>query len=442
MPLLIQDTLPIRFSIVNRLVLKITCTVLLLTSLVSSYGQENLIIPRRGISTIPIVIDTSSATHLTAYLGGNFRVTRVKYKTTYHYDSLGLSFDIDPYDKNQIIRSIYIQYPFKGRTINGIVLNESTAKDLENIYGNVTYFPEGEYVRIYHSGISYYIKLDSRKKKKKINRDERISRIRIDNDGQYGSTSTINFEFNNEPVEKKLNELISILRVEPMSFQKLEAFWAAEAKTESEPYGIRKQTKLNRKIEMGMTQEFMQVEMVRKTVHLNLVKSGDKLIHVRLSEANQEKDIYERVNTFLLDSIVKSHDRSLDTSSLLSIPFNLIYFGAFCGIGGSPPVGCKSLLRLVNDNNYEEISTWLFSLNPEIAAYGYMGLDFLRRKGIDIKPSEVARMNELLESNIELNTCKGCFYGLPVYFRKELARENLDNMYKNFVQTGHLNRLK
>src|SRR5690606_2354457 len=433
-------TLPFLFSIVNRLVLKITCTVLLLTSLVSSYGQENLIIPRRGISTIPIVIDTSSATDLTGYLGGNFRVTRTKHNTRYHYDSLGLSFDINPYDKNQIVRRIYIEPPFKGRTTSGIVLNVSTLNDLSDIYGGLTYIPEGDYARIDYGGISYYAKLDPKKKKKRIKLDEKISRIRIDNDGKFGSSSTINFEFNNEPVEKKLNELLAILREEPMSLQKLEAFWSAEAKTESDPYGIRKQTQLNRKIELGMTQEFMRIEMARKTVYLNMVKYGDRSIYARLSD--HEKEIYEKANTALLDSILRSYDSPLDKSSILTFSSNWIYFGVRCGIGGSPPAECKSLLKLISDNNYGQIATWLYSLNPEIAAYGYMGLDFLRRKGIEIKPAETVRMIELFESNIELKTCKGCFYGSLISFRKELSRENLHIMYKDFFQTGHLNSLK
>ena len=129
-------------------------------------------------------------------------------------------------------------------------------------------------------------------------------------------------------------------------------------------------------------------------------------------------------------------------SSILTFSSNWIYFGVLCGIGGSPPAECKSLLKLISDNNYGQIATWLYSLNPEIAAYGYMGLDFLRRKGIEIKPAETVRMIELFESNIELKTCKGCFYGSLISFRKELSRENLHIMYKDFFQTGHLNSLK
>lgn len=381
------------------------------------FGQTNVLIPNKGIKGISIMIDSSKISDVIGKYGTEYTLSEKTLVTKYRYAKLGLTFQIDPYDKNQIIRSISVESPFKARTKNGIVLNESTMKDVWNAYNNKGCFTSKTYAYNTQNGISFYIKKNS--KKKGYNTKEKIYKIEINKNDDFGIPSRVNFEFNDKPVREKLKKLITILQSDSFDFQNLNSFWSKEKITKNEPYGLERRISFNRKIENNLIQENSELWLVGNSYNLNIIKSKNKLVYLKLTDKNEQKTLIERI----------------ENPQLKQIDFDIYTYGTFCGTIGTPPDKCQVMLELVNEKNYSQLSSWLNSINPEIATYGYIGVEFLRKKGYGIKNSEIKRMTELSESNIQLNTCQGCIFGITKKIKDVLKNKNINQIYRSFQQS-------
>lgn len=382
------------------------------------FGQTNMLVPNGGIEGVSIVIDSSKILDVIGEYGTEYTLSEKTLITSYQYTKLGLTFQIDPYDKNQIVRSISVESPFKARTENGIILNESTMEDVWNTYNDKGCFTSKTYAYNTQNGISFYIKKDP--KEKGYDPKEKIYKIEVNNDDDFGISSRVNFEFNDEPIEEKLNSLIAILQSDSFDFQNLDSFWDKEKMTEKEPYGLEKWTSFNRKIENNLIQENSELWLAGNSYNLNIIKSQNELVYLKLTDNNEQKTLIERI----------------EKPQLEQINFDVYTYGIFCGIGGTPPDKCQIMLKLVNEKNYDQLSSWLKSINPEIATYGYIGLEFLKKKGIIIKKSELERMIELSKSDIQLNTCQGCNFGVMEKIKDVLKNENINQIYHLFQQSG------
>lgn len=385
------------------------------------FGQTNVLIPNKGIEGISIVIDSSTISDVIEIYGTDFALSEKTSITNYHFDKIGLTFQIDPYDKNKIVRSISIESPFKAKTENGIVLNESTMKDVWNTYNDKGCFTSKTYAWNTQNGISYYIKKDPNEKG--YDAEEKIFKIEINNNGDFGISSRTNFEFNDEPVKEKLNSLITILKSDNFNFQKLDSFWSAEKITEKEPYGLEKRTSFNRKIENNLTQESSELWLVGSSYNLNIItSSNNQLVYLKLTDNNEQKTLFERI----------------ENSNFEKTDFDVYIYGTFCGIAGTPPDKCQEMLNLVNEKDFNELAKWMQSLNPEIATYGYIGLQYLVRNEIDIPESWFTRMSKLNKSEVQLNTCEGCIYGVTEKIKDVLKEDNLKQIYRSFKASGWL----
>jgi len=382
------------------------------------FGQTNVLIPNKGIEGISIVIDSSTILDVIEIYGTDYTISEKTLITNYRYDKIGLTFQIDPYDKNKIVRSISVQSPFKAKTENGIVLNESTMKDVWNTYNDKGCFTSKTYAWNTQNGISYYIKKDPNEKG--YDTEEKIFKIEINNDDDFGISSRTNFEFNDEPIKEKLNSLIANLKADNFNFQKLDSFWSKEKVTEKESYGLKKRKSFNRNIENNLIQESSELWLLGSSYNLNIIKSDNELVYLKLTDNNEQKTLIERT----------------ENSELENTNFDVYTYGTFCGIAGTPPDKCQSMLDLVNANDYDQLVSWLKSINPEIATYGYIGLEFLKKKGIKIENTEFQRMTELSESEIQLNTCQGCIFGVTEQIKDVLKNKNINQIYRSFQQSG------
>lgn len=385
----------------------------------SVFGQTNVLIPNKGIEGISIVIDSSTISDVIEIYGTDYNISEKTLITNYRYEKIGLTFKIDPYDKNKIVRSISVQSPFKAKTENGIVLNESTMKDVWNTYNAKGCFTSKTYAWNTQNGISYYIKKDPNEKG--YDTEEKIFKIEINNNSDFGISSRTKFEFNDEPVKEKLNNLIAILKSDNFNFQKLDSFWSAEKITEKEPYGLEKRTSFNRKIENNLTQESSELWLVGRSYNLNIItSSNNQLVYLKLRDNNEQKTLFERI----------------ENSNYEKTDFDVYTYGTFCGFAGTPPDKCQEMLNLVNEKDFNELAKWMQSLNPEIATYGYIGLEFLKKKGAKIEKTEIERMAELSESEIQLNTCQGCIFGVKEQIKDVLNNKNINQIYRSFQQSG------
>ena len=384
------------------------------------FGQTNLIIPNKGIEGISIVIDSSKISDVIEIYGTDYTLTEKTLMTYYQYDKIGLTFQIDPYDKNQIIRSISVQSPFKARTLNGIFLNESTMKDVWNKYNEKGCFTSNSYAWHSQNGISFYIKKEPNDKG--YNTSEKIYKIEINNNGNFGFSSRINFEFNDEPVQEKLNSLIEILESDNFNFDRLEEFWNKEKLSEKKSYGLVKRNVFSRQLENNLTQENIAIRIVGSSYDLNIIKINNDLAYLKLIDDKEQKTVIERI----------------EIPQLEKLDLNIYTYGTFCGIAGTPPDKCQEMLGLVREKKYNELKVWLKSINPEVATYGYIGLEFLNQSGIEIAQTELEQMNKLRKSDIQLNTCQGCIFGVSEKISNVLTKDNLKQIYHLFEQGGWL----
>jgi len=262
--------------------------ILLIICSYSVFGQTNILIPNKGIKGTSIMVDSSKISDVFEIYGTEYTLSEKTLITNYRYDKIGLTFQIDPYDKNQIVRSISVESPFKAKTENGIVLNESTMDEVLEQYEEKGCFSSKSYVWRPQNGIIYYIKKDP--KKKGYNTKEKIYKIEVNNNGEFGIPSRTNFEFNDKPKQEKLNSLIAILQSENFNFKRLKSFWDKEKTTEKEPYGLEKRTVFNRQIENGLTQENIEIRIVGSSYDLNIISYGNKLAFIKLIDTGFRKN--------------------------------------------------------------------------------------------------------------------------------------------------------
>lgn len=75
------------------------------------------------------------------------------YSHSMEYKKLGIEFYFFP--KQKTIFAIHISAPFKGKTAEGIVLSQSTFKDVKNIYEEVSWSFSGQDIRMDLPGIAF-----------------------------------------------------------------------------------------------------------------------------------------------------------------------------------------------------------------------------------------------------------------------------------------------
>ena len=386
------------------------------------FGQVYILVPNKGIKEVPVVVDSTNISDVIELFGDDYYYKDGTY-TSYKYEKFGLTFEIDSYDKNQIIRSIIMEAPFQARTENGIVLNESTMNDVWSLYNSKGCFMLGNSACYQGNGISFFIKRNI--KEKGYDPNEKIYKIEINNKGKSGVFSRVNFEFNRQPIEEKLSELLTILKADVIDTLKLHLFWKEEEKRETKPYGLKKKTEFKRKIENNFIQEYIEVNIATSFYHLNIIKSDENIIYLKLLEL-------ELINGN--DSILfERNDKKIDWFDL-----DVYIYGTFCSVSGLPPEKCIEMLELVRENNYNQLAKWIKTINPELATYGYIGLKFLERKGIKLQLTELKRMKELEKSDVQLNTCEGCILGITKKISDIVKKQNLKQTYFDFKQHGWL----
>jgi hypothetical protein len=163
---------------------------------------------------------------------------------------------------------------------------------------------------------------------------------------------------------------------------------------------------------------------------LNIIEINDTVINLKLYTT---EDILFEKKSDEQEELINSHD-----DFIFYFPTELYEYGTFCGITGTPPEKCIEMLKFISEKNYSMLSEWLYSQNPEITVYGYVGLSFLRKKGMKINQTETIRMEQIKSSNIQLYTCDGCFYGVQRTIQEVLNEDILDKNYSAFMNSGWL----
>jgi len=217
-------------------------------------------------------------------------------------------------------------------------------------------------------------------------------------------------------MEETFQELYSIVSAEIFSIDTLNVFCVFQ--NQRKDYLFDKKVVFERLLENGLNQKYIEIRNVIDLYFLNIIQSNGELIYLNFSSENS--------------TLVERKENEIE------LPLTVYEYGTFCGIVGVPPEKCKEMLNLVSANNYKTLSKWLNSLNPEISAYGYLGLSFLKNKGIKIREPEINRMEILRNSIIEIYTCEGCFYGEMKKIKDLIEGTNITESYNLFRQYNWL----
>jgi hypothetical protein len=132
------------------------------------------IIPGKGFDNFQIKSTTKA--NVIKKLGNQFIDTTYLYPSRQiRYEQYGVSFI---YGVNDTIWNIIFYYPFNGVTNDGIVLNKSTMKDVEKVYGELWWqigYPFSHWSSM-HPGIEYQVEKEGVEKNFPLDKDKHINK--------------------------------------------------------------------------------------------------------------------------------------------------------------------------------------------------------------------------------------------------------------------------
>ncbi|WP_462248974.1 hypothetical protein [Ekhidna sp.] len=100
-------------------------------------------------------------------------------------------------------------------------------------------------------------------------------------------------------------------------------------------------------------------------------------------------------------------DSSMNFSHLSKLP-NQFTFGYGCGAAGSIPEAGARMLEFVEADDLQMLDSWLYSVNPTLRAYAYLGFRLLKARGKTLDSTTLERMDRIAHSSIEIYSCSGC----------------------------------
>ncbi|MCL7752361.1 hypothetical protein [Polaribacter sp. Z022] len=412
--------------------------ILFILSFTTGFCQSNLIIPQNGIEGISIKIDTTDISVVEKLYGNEFELNANQSYTRYTYPKIGLAFQYESDDKNKIIRSIFLKSPFQAKLENGIELNKSSMKEVFEKYSDKGCFTSKTNAWHSQKGISFFIKKDSTTKGYNI--ENKLYKIEIHNKNKFGMTSQVNFEFDKERKEERIQEMVNVLKDDDFTFEKFDDFWKIQKKNNTKPFPLKKQENFKRELDFDLDQLNSEIRIYGSVFELNILKCNNNLVYLKLTSEN--KILVERYSNKQIDKLLNKHKNKtnipIDIKNSIDFPTDTYVYGTFCGFAGMPPTESQTMIDLVNKGKYYKLARRLNSMNPEIATYGYIGLYFLRKKRIEVKPPELSKMAELKNSNIQLITCQGCIFGVTETIKDVLSEDNLKVIYSAYRESGLL----
>ena len=257
--------------------------------------------------------------------------------------------------------------------------------------------------------------------------------------GVEGIGSRVNYIYEIDPKKEKIDQLVNVLSTIPFDSTQLIDFFKEE-RNSNKPYSIGRSLGFFRHLEFDFEQISRRFRLGSTFYEVNVIMKNGEPAHIKLF--SEDSVIYAHSNKDLLDLLFsRRKDVYTNQSSQIENPINRFdssVFGSFCGFSGRPPDKAERMLELVNADNYEELTAWLNSINPEISAYGYTGLFFLEKKGFQVQESERKLMRHIRSLKIYLNTCSGCFIGETDTIQESLSTGRLEANYRSYKETGWL----
>lgn len=224
--------------------------------------------------------------------------------------------------------------------------------------------------------------------------------------------------------EQKWKQFIDLLTDKGVSSKEYNTFWKREQANKNKSDAILKILIFERDLENGLHQKLDELHFGSDIYHFNIIMSKEQVIYLHIYESmtvKKAKTKFEYFDDKVYPNLIFSNE--------MDYPTTVNFFGIACSYDGTPPKICKLMQKLVKDNNVKKLRKWLYSLNPEIAVYGYLGFCSLELKGKEIGTMDKKRMEIVRTSTIPLYTCSGCFYGEMIPTNDILSSKWMEDFY-------------
>ncbi len=329
----------------------------------------------------------------------------------YRYKSLGFQVACNAYDKKKIVRVLSVFPPYEAETQEGINLGISKWSDLEDRYEKIWVQYGGKRIYYEKDSISYQISWDG--KKRKVNKDAVIDGISVFIGDEYGGYSTAGFELDSAKIDSIQDHLIEFTN--KMNTYSDFTNYLETNQAIREPFTVRRYFGHELSIEHGLQRIDLTVFYNEfNKYYFDLLCRNDTVVYGVMKSKDTTLSIFYK--TTIVTRLVEDHNKiygsDIDVYDPVQFPKKTYVHGYRCGYSGRPPLMRYEIDRLLENNDYETLATWLRSMNPEIQAYAYEGLLALSETGVYIKEEDIKIMEHLLNVDVELYACSGCLVGV------------------------------
>ena len=118
---------------------------------------------------------------------------------------------------------------------------------------------------------------------------------------------------------------------------------------------------------------------------------------------------------------------------LTRLPFRST-FGLACGAGAGMPDDGQLMLKLVRQENTQELINWLKSINPVRQGFACLGLSLLSAQGTELHSTTVDMMNRIKTSDFRVYTCIGCTVWEPIPLSELLTDEQVQRFIEENLE--------
>lgn len=386
---------------------------------------QNILIPGAGIKNDSIWVNKSSIHQAISTYGNEYDIEFENYATIYYYPKLGITYRVLPYDKNKIIRKIIFTSPFVAHTETGIALLGAHGSFIDSLF-NCEISCYSDYCALIPApGIKYICISD----KKNILKTSNVSSIVIYSTDGFETDLPSNYIYDTLAEMQAAKRLFEAMRANPylpelskLMNDRIDAF---------SPHYI---TCYTRQLEFNIVQSDFDFDIGKSDIDMMLLSRNDSAFYIRVSKKDTTVFLYQ--NEQILSDFISRHNAfyksNIDIENEIQFPSNIFVFGYGCGFVGIPPLYFRKMQALVENKNYNEISSWLRSANPEIQAYGIYGMNELFKLGKQIQKADLEIIKHLFDSSTSLYSCSGCLYGEPLLFRNVIKHRDFRKLFREY----------
>jgi len=164
----------------------------------------------------------------------------------------------------------------------------------------------------------------------------------------------------------------------------------------------------------GIVQTNWQLTKRDKSLQIGLttLSRNKEILYAQVYEWKYNRDWYgeDLQQVWNYDIIETSSTEDVDFINfkhLAKLP-NQFTFGYACSVSGSMPREGQHMLKLVVNENIDELSSWLYSINPLLQAYAYLGFKLIESDGAALDQATLEQMELVANSQLMIYYCSGC----------------------------------